>query len=225
MSDMYRLAWPLAYVLIGVLMYSLSKRYSEGIERMLDNRFSTVSFGRGHGEEVGEVVTVLRYDESQVKRVFAVVLFFVGWGMLISVLLARAPQITAQEWQTNWAENAALIGFFYIMFGAGPWLLFFYYRGEMRVITRTGILKLAFFSRRFFVHWDEIRSVRLVTGKGSTFMVKTAKGAFGVPLSYGNIGEFAEAIMHNVPASKWVKASASLRHAVDGQLSPLDRWT
>ena len=211
---MVDISWPLSYVVASIAMYSIFRRAEKKADMLLDSRFVPIRSRRALHEGVDEVVTVLAYrkDREGLDLVKAGFFIFIAFVFLLFV---------AAGFNRNLAQMAAdgkllLLVFFNLLGAALPWVAIMHDYGHIRVITKRGVLHHSPFRRDFFAGWSQIRSVRWLSGPyGAAFLIQTEEGPITVDPGYRNIGEFARAVMANVPESKWTEVKERLRAMVE----------
>jgi len=205
------------FVLWQALLFLAFKRWVSRVEESLDRKLKAMASSDVSREKRDEVVAVLRYSRSRKRAIWAFALllisFFFGLTVYAGIII---PDDDPELWAAIAVSTFALA----VLCGSTPWLLFVEPYGNIRVVTKSGILKLSPWTGTSFVPWNRIVSVRWIP-LIDNFLVSTLDGFFFVTPAYENLNRFAGGVMENVSAEAWVRAERKLRKASGGPFQPL----
>ncbi|MGQ9588481.1 MAG: hypothetical protein ACUVT7_08905 [Thermoplasmata archaeon] len=204
------------FVLWQALLFLAFKRWISRVEESLDRKLKAMTSLDVLKEKRDEVVAVLRFSRSRKRAIWAFALLLISFFFAVTVYAGIVipdddPELVASIAVSTFA--LAVLG------GSTPWLLFVEPYGNIRVVTKQGILKRSPWTGTSFIRWDEIRSVRWMPFLDN-FFVSSTKGLFAVCPIYENLDRFASGVMENVPAERWVRAERKLRKALRGPFQP-----
>ncbi len=214
MADMSGAIIPIIYASYqGALFWNI-RRWMKRAEMMTyDNADALLQLTRLRRPKDDVIVSILKFSDRRKRAIraytLALVLFFFALSMYAATLTLDQPKLLSEI-------GSAL---FLCVLGSAPWILVVEPYGNVRVLTKKGIIKRSPWTGTAFVSWDEMTSVRWVP-LIDNFFIRSAKGSFSVNPVYENLDRFAEAVQMNLPRSKWAHASEKLSLATRGPFQP-----
>lgn len=204
------------FVLLQALLFLAFKRWVSRVEESLDRKLKAMTSSDVSKEKRDEVVAVLRFSRRRKRAIWAFALLLISFFFALTVY---AGIVVPDDDPELWAAIAVSMFALAVLCGSTPWLLLVEPYGNIRVVTRNGILRLSPWTGTSFVYWDRIESVRWIP-LIDNFLVSTRDGFFFVTPVYDNLNVFARGIMDNVPAERWARAERKLRKALGGPFQP-----
>jgi hypothetical protein len=197
---MAQFIWLASFLALQVVMYCSFRATAGRLDEATRNDLASIPKAERIQEPVGEVISILRYGRRYRLGAWVVALMFLGFGLLMSILLVFAPQDGSHA---SWEEVLLSIPF-YLMFGVLPWMFVLWVYGNACAVTSNGLLNHSWLGLNKFVRWKDIDHVQLVDiGKGnSAYKVKTNRGSIGISRDYENLGVFINMVQKNVTNAK-----------------------
>lgn len=158
----------------------------------------------------------MKFSDRRKKAIGVFAFILIGF-FFISELIAGL--FTSDQPSNTYTERLLAESVFIGVCGLCPWILFVEPYGNIRAITSLGILKRSPWTGTAFVFWSEINAIRWIPFIDN-FFVFSEKGMFSINLVYQDLDKFAEAVIKNVPRSRFSRAEYKLSLAAKGPFQP-----